>query len=68
MIELVIVVLVMAITFVFIMLYRNELVFKCRMRALEEGGAKHAVSAGTYGHMMYDFRKWTYNQFYGDKL
>lgn len=64
-----------------ILLVRNELVYTFRLRRIAVCGeaAIKAINEGkewrqywrsfdalTYDSMLFDFRKWTYNQFYGD--
>lgn len=64
-----------------VLLIRNQLVYRYSIRKIRQvyvynenkinTGAyneclNYEEESGDYMHMLFDFRKWTYNQFYGD--
>ena len=75
-----IIILAVVLFFLFMMLIRNEIVARCRLRAtnychdksmamIGTGGDWRALyeekdGYGSYDDMLFDLSKWTYNQFY----
>lgn len=59
-------IILLCMAFCGIMLIRNKIVYNARMKALNV--SLEAYNKGnTYNYMLWDFRKWTYKQFYKDK-
>lgn len=60
---------VLALAFCFLMLARNDLVYQVRAKAIDiiwDSKLDESVfdDGPTYDAMMWDFRKWTFKQFY----
>lgn len=53
----------LAILFCFVMLARNEIVFWCRNKCIDLDFESFKAGA-SYHQMIWDFRKWTFKQFY----
>lgn len=49
-----------------IILLRNELVYRYRVRYIRSNLSVDKVNEISYDKMMFDLRKWTYNQFFGE--